>query len=122
MTRSFVDGMKKRGYGRIINISSVNGQTNYSSSKAGMIGFTHALAVEVADEGITVNCVCPGYVATAMVDAIPDHVKQAIISQIPIGRLAAPAEIANAVGFLAGKDSGYITGTELAVNGGLWTG
>ena len=128
MTRSFVDGMKKRGYGRIINISSVNGQkgqfgqTNYSSSKAGMVGFTRALAVEVADEGITVNCVCPGYVATAMVDAIPDHVKQAIISQIPIGRLAAPAEIANAVGFLAGKDSGYITGTELAVNGGLWTG
>ena len=64
---------------------------------------------------------CPGYVATAMVDVIPDHVKQAIISQIPIGRLATPAEIATAVGFLAGKDSGYITGTELAVNGGLWT-
>jgi acetoacetyl-CoA reductase len=128
MTRSFIDGMKKRAYGRIINISSVNGQkgqfgqTNYSSSKAGMLGFTRALAVEVANQGITVNCVCPGYVATSMVDAIPDHVKQAIISQIPIGRLATPVEIANAVGFLASEDSAYVTGTELAVNGGLWTG
>lgn len=128
MTRNFIDGMVKRGYGRIINISSVNGQkgqfgqTNYSSAKAGMIGFTRALAVELADKGITVNCVCPGYVGTRMVDAIPDHIKQAIISQIPVGRLAKPEEIANAVGFLASSESGYITGTELAVNGGLWTG
>ncbi|MFT7458275.1 MAG: acetoacetyl-CoA reductase [Planctomycetota bacterium] len=128
ITRNFIDGMIKRGHGRIINISSVNGQkgqfgqTNYSSSKAGMIGFTRSLAVELADKGITVNCVCPGYVATNMVDAIPDHIKQAIISQIPAGRLARPKEIADAVGFLASNESGYITGTELAVNGGLWTG
>lgn len=128
MTRNFIDGMLKRGYGRIINISSVNGQkgqfgqSNYSSAKAGMIGFTRALAVELADKGITVNCVCPGYVGTRMVDAIPEHIKQAIIAQIPAGRLAKPEEIANAVGFLASSESGYITGTELAVNGGLWTG
>lgn len=128
MTRNIIDGMIKRKYGRIINISSVNGQkgqfgqTNYSSAKAGMIGFTRALAVELADKGITVNCVCPGYVGTRMVDAIPEHIKQAIIAQIPAGRLAKPEEIANAVGFLASSESGYITGTELAVNGGLWTG
>jgi acetoacetyl-CoA reductase len=128
MTRNFIDGMIKRGYGRIINISSVNGQkgqfgqTNYSSAKAGMIGFSRALAVELAEKGITVNCVCPGYIGTSMVDAIPDHIKQAIISQIPAGRLAKPVEIANAVGFLAAEENGYITGTELAVNGGLWTG
>jgi len=125
ITRNLVEGMIKRGYGRIINISSVNGQigqTNYSSSKAGMIGFTRALAVELADKGIAVNCVCPGYVATKMVEAIPEHIKQAIISQIPLGRLAIPVEIANAVAFLAAKESAYITGTELAVNGGLWTG
>jgi len=128
ITRNFIDGMIKRGYGRIINISSVNGQkgqfgqTNYSSAKAGMIGFTRALAVELAGKGITVNCICPGYVDTRMVNGIPDHIKQAIISQIPTGRLATPAEIAHAVGFLASTQSAYITGTELAVNGGLWTG
>lgn len=128
MTRNLVDSMIKQGYGRIINISSVNGQkgqfgqTNYSSAKAGMIGFTRSLAIELADKGITVNCVCPGYVSTSMVEAIPDHIKEAIISQIPAGRLAKPEEIANAVGFLAAEESAYITGTELAVNGGLWTG
>ena len=128
VTRNFIDGMIKRNYGRIINISSVNGQkgqfgqTNYSSAKAGMIGFSRALAIEVADKGITVNCVCPGYVGTSMVEAIPDHIKQAIIAQIPCGRLATPAEIADAVGFLAARESAYITGTELAVNGGLFTG
>ena len=128
VTRNFIDTMIKRNYGRIINISSVNGQkgqfgqTNYSSAKAGMIGFSRALAIELADKGITVNCVCPGYVGTSMVEAIPDHIKQAIISQIPCGRLATPAEIADAVGFLASPESAYITGTELAVNGGLFTG
>ncbi len=128
VTRNFVDGMIKRNYGRIINISSVNGQkgqfgqTNYSSAKAGMIGFSRSLAIELADKGITVYCVCPGYVGTSMVEAIPEEVKQGIISQIPCGRLATPAEIANAVGFLASRDSAYITGTELAVNGGLFTG
>jgi acetoacetyl-CoA reductase len=128
MTRNFVDGMLKQGYGRIINISSVNGQkgqfgqTNYSSAKAGLIGFSRSLAIELADKGITVNCVCPGYVSTRMVEAIPEHVKEAIIAQIPAGRLAKPAEIASAVAYLASEDSGYVTGTELAVNGGLWTG
>jgi acetoacetyl-CoA reductase len=128
MTRNFIGDMIKQGYGRIINISSVNGQkgqfgqTNYSSAKAGLIGFSRSLAIELADKGITVNCVCPGYVSTRMVEAIPEHIKQAIIAQIPAGRLAKPEEIANAVGFLASKDSGYITGTEIAVNGGLWTG
>lgn len=128
VTRNFIDGMIRRGYGRIVNISSVNGQkgqfgqTNYSSAKAGMIGFTRSLAVELANKGITVNCVCPGYVATSMVEAIPEHVKQSIIDQIPLGRLARAEEIADAVGFLAQRESAYITGTELGVNGGLWTG
>ncbi len=128
ITRNFINAMMKRGYGRIINISSVNGQkgqfgqTNYSAAKAGMIGFTRSLAVELAGKGITANCVCPGYVGTSMVNAIPEHIRQAIISQIPSGRLATPAEIAHAVGFLASRESAYITGTELAVNGGLWTG
>lgn len=81
-----------------------------------------SLAVELANKGITVNCVCPGYVATSMVEAIPEHVKQSIIDQIPLGRLARAEEIADAVGFLAQRESAYITGTELGVNGGLWTG
>lgn len=128
ITRNFINGMVKRGYGRIINISSVNGQkgqfgqTNYSSAKAGMIGFTRSLALELAKDGITVNCVCPGYVGTSMVEAIREDIKQGIIDQIPVGRLAKPEEIANAVAFLASKESGYITGTEIAVNGGLWLG
>ncbi len=128
VSRNFINGMINRNYGRIINISSVNGQkgqfgqTNYSSAKAGMIGFSRSLAIELADKGITVNCVCPGYVGTSMVEAIPENVKQAIISQIPCGRLATPAEIADAVGFLASRESAYITGTELAINGGLFTG
>ena len=128
VTRNIVNGMIERGYGRIINISSVNGQkgqfgqTNYSAAKAGMIGFTRSLALELAKDGITVNCVCPGYVGTSMVEAIREDIKQGIIDQIPIGRLAKPEEIANAVAFLASKESAYITGTEIAVNGGLWLG
>ena len=128
MTRSVVENMLSRNYGRIINISSVNGQkgqfgqTNYSSAKAGMIGFSRSLAIELADKGITVNSVCPGYVGTKMVEAIPEEVREAIISTIPAGRLARPEEIARAVAFLASPDSAYITGTEVGVNGGLWTG
>ena len=128
VTRNLIDGMIKRGYGRIVNISSVNGQkgqfgqTNYSAAKAGMIGFTRSLALELATKGITVNCVCPGYVSTSMVEAIREDIKQGIIDQIPMKRLAKTEEIANAVAFLASKDSGYITGTEIAVNGGLWLG
>ncbi len=128
VTRNFIDGMVKNGYGRIVNISSVNGQkgqfgqTNYSAAKAGMIGFSRSLALELADTGITVNCVCPGYVATSMVEAIREDILAGIVAQIPVGRLAKPEEIADAVAFLAGRNAGYITGTELAVNGGLWLG
>jgi acetoacetyl-CoA reductase len=128
VTHNFIQGMINNGYGRIINISSVNGQkgqfgqTNYSTAKAGMIGFTRSLALELAGQGITVNCVCPGYVGTPMVEAIRQDVLDTIIQQIPVGRLAKPEEIAHAVAFLADRNSAYITGTELAVNGGLWTG
>lgn len=128
MTRSFINGMIDKEYGRIINISSVNGQkgqfgqTNYSTAKAGMIGFTRSLALELADKGITVNCICPGYVGTPMVEAIREDILDGIIQQIPMKRLAKVEEIADAIGFLADKKSSYITGTELAVNGGLWMG
>lgn len=128
VTRNFIDGMLKNGYGRIVNIASVNGQkgqfgqTNYASSKAGMIGFSRSLALELADAGITVNCVCPGYVHTSMVEAIREDILEGITAQIPMGRLAKPEEIADAVAFLAKRESAYITGTELAVNGGLWLG
>jgi len=128
VTRPFIDGMIRNGFGRIINISSVNGQkgqfgqTNYAAAKAGMIGFTRSLALELARTGVTVNCICPGYVATSMVEAIREDILQGIIDQIPMGRLARPAEIADAVAFLADRKSAYITGTELAVNGGLWLG
>jgi len=128
ITRNFINGMLKSGYGRIVNIASVNGQkgqfgqTNYASAKAGMIGFSRSLALELADTGITVNCVCPGYVATSMVETIRDDILESIVARIPMGRLAKPEEVADAVAFLAGENAGYITGTELAVNGGLWLG
>lgn len=128
VTRNFIDTMVKHGYGRIVNISSVNGQkgqfgqSNYATAKAGIIGFSKALALEYADSGITVNTVCPGYVGTSMVEAIRDDIKQSIIAKIPLGRLAKPAEIADAVGFLAAENSAYITGSEIAINGGLFTG
>ncbi len=125
VTRNVIDGMIERQYGRIINISSVNGQkgqfgqTNYSAAKAGMKGFTKSLARELADQGITVNTVSPGYVATSMVMAIEESVRQSIVDTIPVGRLADPAEIGRAVAFLASPDNGYITGANLAINGGL---
>lgn len=128
VTRNVVDIMTRHDYGRVINISSVNGQkgqfgqTNYSAAKAGMIGFTKALALELADTGITVNTISPGYIATRMVEAIPDEVKQQIIAKIPVGRLGKPEEIAAAVAYLAREDSGYITGSDLSINGGLYTG
>jgi len=128
VTRNFINGMIHRGYGRIINISSVNGQkgqfgqTNYSTAKAGTIGFSKSLALELADCGITVNAVCPGYVGTSMVDALPEDIKKSIIARITMGRLAKPAEVASAVAFLAAENSGYITGSEISVNGGLFTG
>ena len=125
VTRHVIDGMVERGWGRIINISSVNavrgqfGQTNYASAKAGILGFTKSLAQEVVRKGITVNAISPGYVQTDMVMAIREDVRQKIVSEIPAGRLAMPEEVADAVAFLASDKAAYITGTNLAVNGGL---
>jgi acetoacetyl-CoA reductase len=125
VTRHVIDGMVERGWGRIINISSVNavrgqfGQTNYASAKAGILGFTKSLAQEVVRKGVTVNSVSPGYVETDMVMAIREDVRQKIVAEIPAGRLAQPAEVADAVAFLASEGAAYITGTNLSVNGGL---
>ena len=126
MTRQVIDGMRDRGFGRVINISSINGQkgqvgqTNYSAAKAGMIGFTKALALENARKGITVNCIAPGYIDTEMVQAVPEKVLESIISQIPVGRLGHGEEIADMVAFLAGERAGYVTGATLALNGGQY--
>ena len=123
MTRPVVDGMRMRGFGRIINISSINGQkgqagqVNYSAAKAGMIGFTKALAQEGANKGVTVNCICPGYIDTEMVAAMPEAALAKVIATIPAGRLGHAPEIARAVLFLASEDAGFITGTTLTVNG-----
>jgi acetoacetyl-CoA reductase len=128
VTRNLIDGMVERRFGRIVSISSVNGQkgqfgqTNYSAAKAGLFGFTMALAQEVASKGITANTVSPGYVDTSMVGAVPKEVRDAIVAKIPLGRLAKPREIAWAVGFLVAEESGYITGANLPVNGGLYMG
>ncbi len=128
VTRHVVEGMIQKGFGRIINISSVNGQkgqfgqTNYSAAKAGMTGFTKSLARELAEFGITVNSISPGYVGTKMVMAVPENIREAIVSKVPVGRLARPEEIGDAVAFLAAETSGYITGTDLSVNGGLYMG
>jgi acetoacetyl-CoA reductase len=125
VTRHVIDGMIERGWGRIVNISSVNavrgqfGQTNYAAAKAGILGFTKSLAQEVVRKGVTVNAISPGYVQTDMVMAIREDVREKIVSEIPAGRLARPEEVADAVGFLASDNSAYITGTNLAVNGGL---
>lgn len=123
-TRQVINGMIDRNFGRIINISSINGQkgqfgqTNYSAAKAGMHGFTKALAQEVAAKGVTVNTISPGYVLTEMVKKVPDDVMQKIIALVPVGRLAEPDEIARVVIFLAAQEAGYITGANIAVNGG----
>ena len=116
--------MREKGYGRIVNISSINalagqfGQTNYSAAKAGIIGFSKALARESAAKGITVNVVAPGYIKTDMTDAVPVNVMDTIISQIPVRRLGKVNEIARAVEFLVDDDAGFITGETLSVNGG----
>ncbi len=128
MTKQVWDGMRSRSYGRIVNISSVNGQkgqigqVNYSASKAGDIGFTRALAQEGARMGITVNAVCPGYIATEMVMAVPEKVRQRIISQIPVNRLGEPEEIARCVAFLVSDGADFITGSVLSANGGQYMG
>lgn len=125
VTRQFINGMIERNYGRIINISSVNavkgqfGQTNYSSAKSGVYGFTKSLAQEVAKNGITVNAISPGYVESRMVMSVPEPIREKIVAQIPIGRLAKPEEIAWAIAFLASEKSAYITGSNLNINGGL---
>ena len=126
MCRNAVDGMLNRGYGRIVNISSVNGQTgqfgqtNYAAAKAGMHGFTMALAREVARKGVTVNSISPGYCETALVMAVPQDVREKIVESVPVGRLGKPSEIARTVGFLAAEDAGFITGANIPVNGGLF--
>jgi acetoacetyl-CoA reductase len=126
VTRQVLDGMIERGFGRIVSISSVNGQkgqfgqTNYSAAKAGVHGFTMALAQEVADKGITVNTVSPGYVATDMTQAIPEEIRHAIVSQIPMKRMAQACEVAHVVAFLSSDETAYITGANLPVNGGLY--
>lgn len=125
VTRQVIDGMVERAWGRIINISSVNaikgqfGQTNYSAAKAGMAGFSKALAQEVVRKGVTVNTVSPGYVETDMVMAIRKEVRDQIVASIPMGRLAKPQEIAAVVAFLASEEAGYITGANISVNGGM---
>jgi acetoacetyl-CoA reductase len=126
MTRNVIEGMRERNYGRIVNISSINGQkgqigqTNYSAAKAGMIGFSKALAQENAKKGITVNTIAPGYVDTEMVSAVPKAVLDQIIAGIPVGRLGMADEIARCVAFLAAEDAGFITGATLTVNGGQY--
>lgn len=124
-SRLVIEGMIAKGWGRIINISSVNGQkgqfgqTNYSTAKSGMYGFSKSLALEVAKKGITVNSISPGYVGTSMVMAIREEIREKIIAQIPMGRLGKPEEIAKLVSYLCTEDAQYITGANLAINGGL---
>lgn len=126
MCRAVINGMRERGYGRIINISSINGQkgqfgqTNYSAAKAGMLGFTKALAMESAAKGITVNAICPGYIQTEMTGKMKPEILDSIIKQIPVGRMGTPEEIAAAVVFLASDQASFITGSTLSANGGQY--
>src|SRR5450432_1326402 len=127
MCRPVIEGMRERGFGRIINISSINGQkgqmgqVNYSASKAGDLGFTKALAQENANKGVTVNAICPGYIATEMVLAVPKEVlDKSIIPHIPVRRLGQPEEIARCVVFLASDEAGFITGSTISANGGQY--
>ena len=126
MTHPIWTGMRDRKFGRVINISSINGQkgqmgqANYSAAKAGDLGFTKALAQEGARAGITVNAICPGYIATEMVMAVPEKVRESIIAGIPVGRLGEPEEIARTVLFLAADDAGFVNGATMTVNGGQY--
>jgi 3-oxoacyl-[acyl-carrier protein] reductase len=126
MSRAVMRTMMKQRYGRIVNITSVvgasgnAGQANYAAAKAGVAGMTRALARELGSRGITVNCIAPGFIATDMTEVLPEAQKAALLAQIPLGRLGEPKEIADAVAFLASKAAGYITGTELHVNGGMY--
>ncbi len=124
VTRNVIQGMTDRGYGRVINISSINGekgqfgQVNYSAAKAGIHGFTMALAQEVARKGVTVNTVSPGYIATEMVVAVPEDIRKKITAEIPIGRMGTPEEVAFVVDFLASDEAALFTGANLSCNGG----
>ncbi|MFC0284101.1 acetoacetyl-CoA reductase [Camelimonas abortus] len=126
MTRPVIEGMRERGFGRIINISSINGQkgqmgqANYSAAKAGVIGFTKALAQESAAKGITVNCVCPGYIDTDMVAAVPEEALKKIVAGIPVGRLGRAEEVADLVVFLASDRAAFFTGAVHTLNGGQY--
>jgi acetoacetyl-CoA reductase len=126
VTKHVIDGMTQRGWGRVVNISSVNGQkgqfgqANYSAAKAGLHGFTMAVAQEVAAKGVTVNTVSPGYISTVMTEAVPEDVKAAIVAQVPVRRMGMPDEIAFAVAFLADERASYVTGANISVNGGLY--
>ena len=128
VTKLCIRSMMKQRYGRIINISSVvglsgnSGQSNYSASKAGMLGFTRSLAVEVGSRGITVNAVAPGFISTEMTDELNDEIRDSILNQIPLARLGHPEEIANVVDFLSTDESAYITGQTISVNGGMYMG
>jgi len=123
MSRHVIDSMRERNFGRIVNISSINGQkgqmgqTNYSAAKAGIVGFTKALAQETAKKGITVNVIAPGYIDTEMLQAVPEKVLESIIATIPVGRLGKADEIAKMALFLAGDDAAFITGATMTVNG-----
>jgi acetoacetyl-CoA reductase len=123
MTRPVIEGMRERGFGRIVNISSINGQkgqmgqVNYSASKAGVIGFSKALAQENARKGITVNTICPGYIDTDMVAGVPEKVLEGIVSQIPVGRLGKASEIASMVAYLVSDEAAFVTGAVMTING-----
>ena len=126
MCRAVIEGMRERRFGRIVNISSVNGlsgqfgQTNYAAAKAGVIGFTKALALEGASRNITANAIAPGYTDTVMVAAVPEEALKAVLAGVPVGRLGTPQEIARAVLFLVEDEAGFVTGETLSVNGGKY--
>ncbi len=124
VTRPVIEYMVERGFGRVINISSINGQkgqfgqSNYAAAKAGMHGFTKALAQEVARKGVTVNTISPGYIETDMIAAVPQNIRDSIVTQIPVGRFGTPDDVAHVVDFLVSEQSGFITGANIATNGG----
>jgi acetoacetyl-CoA reductase len=126
ITRNVIEGMRKNGWGRIVSLSSINGvkgqigQANYSAAKAGLIGFTKAIAQENANKGITVNIIAPGYVGTDMVKKIDPKILQGIVGQIPVGRLAEPTEIAALASYLCSDEAGFITGATMNINGGQY--